>query len=162
MALPVSYLSLTMADNTLSANGQPTTSNTEVPVITLTSGNFTAQATLHSDLINALEGITIGNPAKSQIVSNREIISAAPASDPLAQRENKWLLRYHGATLAQKFQVSIGTADLTQLTGNSEFLDLSAGTGLALKTAFEAVVRSPNDASEAVVLDSVQFVGRNT
>jgi len=163
MALPISFLSLTMADNTNNAAGQPTTSNTEVPVIGITAANFTAQAALHAALINALEGITIGNPFRSQIVSNREQISSVGSNDPLAQRENKWLLRYHGSTLNQKFQVSLATADLTQLVGtdHTEFLDLSGGTGAALKSAFEAVVRSPDDGSEAVVLDSVQYVGRN-
>jgi len=80
----------------------------------------------------------------------------------LAQREKKWLARYHDATNGQKFQVSWGTADLSLHMTNSEFLDLSTGAGAALKAAFEDVVVSPNDSSHAVVLDSVQFVGRNT
>jgi len=162
MALPVSFMSLTMADNTVSPSGKPETSTISLPVTTLSAANYAAQSALIAALVTALEGITIGNPAKSETVILREIISAAPASDPLAQRENKFLLRYHGTTLNQKFQASIGTADLTQLMTNSEFIDLSAGAGAALKSAFEAVVKSPNDAAESVVLDSVQFVGRNT
>jgi len=162
MALPVSFMSLTMADNTLKGNGTPETTTISLPVTTLTAGNYAAKSALIAALVTALEGITIGNPAKSETVILRDIISAAAASDPLAQRENKFLLRYHGATLNQKFQASIGTADLTQLMTNSEFIDLTGGTGAALKSAFEAIVQSPNDAAEAVVLDSVQFVGRNT
>lgn len=160
MALPVSFLSLTLNDNTTKPKQESTTIS--VPVITISAANLTAQTALHTALINALEGITIGAPARSQLVALRDIIGAAPASSQLAQRENKWLLRYHGATLNQKFQASLGTADLTQLVTGEEFLVLTGGTGGALKSAFEAVVRSPNDASEAVVLDSVQYVGRNT
>jgi len=162
MALPVSFMSLTMADNTVRSNGTPETTTISLPVTTLTAGNYAAQSALIAALVTALEGITIGNPIKSETVILRDIISAAAASDVLAQRENKYLLRYHGATLAQKFQASIGTADLTQLVDHSEFIDLTSGTGAALKSAFEAIVKSPDDASEAVVLDSVQFVGRNT
>lgn len=162
MALPTSFVSITMADNTKKANGSPETSTISLPVITLNAGNLAAQQALHTALFNALEGITLGNPLKHETVLSRDILSAVASADPLAQRENKWLLRYHGATLNEKFQASMPTADLSQHMTNSEFVDLTAGNGLALKTAFEAVVRSPGDAAEAVILDSVQFVGRNT
>jgi hypothetical protein len=158
MPLPISFLSLTLNDNTDTPRQESST--TEVAVTTITAGNFAAQATLHSDLINALEGVTIGNPAKSELIANRERISDAKASSQLAQKENRWLLRYHGVTNFRKYVVTLGTADLTQLVSGTEFLDLSGGTGAALKTAFEAVVKDPNDASEAVVLDSVQYVVR--
>jgi len=162
MALPVSFVSLTMADNTVKSNGTPEVSTISLPVTTLTAGNYAAKSALIASLITALEGITIGNPIKDETVILRQVISSSPASSSLAQRENKFLLRYHGATLNQKFQASIGTADLTQLMPNSEFIDLTDGAGAALKTAFQAIVQSPDDAAEAVVLDSVQFVGRNT
>jgi len=162
MALPVSFMSLTMADNTVRSNGTPETTTISLPVTTLTAANYAAQSALIAALVTALEGVTIGNPIKDETVILRQIISASPAASSLAQRENKFLLRYHGTTLNQKFQASIGTADLTQLMPNSEFIDLTAGAGAALKSAFEAIVKSPDDSAEAVVLDSVQFVGRNT
>jgi hypothetical protein len=162
MALPVSFMSLTMNDNTLRPNGTPESTTISLPITTLSAANYAAQSALIAALVTALEGITIGNPAKTETTILRSILSSTPASDPLAQRENKFLLRYHGTTLNVKFQASIGTADLTQLMTNSEFVDLGSGAGAALKSAFEAIVKSPNDAAEAVVLDSVQFVGRNT
>jgi len=162
MALPVSFYNLTVNDNTLKANGTPESSSMGVAVTTLTAANVAAQSALIINLENAIDGVTIGEMAKSEIVFERSILSASPASSTLAQRENKWLMRYHGNTLNQKFQVSVGTADLTLLDSGSEFLDLTADEGLALKTAFEAIVKSPNDAAETVTLDSVQFVGRNT
>lgn len=154
-------MSLTLNDNTV-VNGRPESGTISLPVTTLTAANYVAQKALIDALVTALEGITIGNPAKTEVVIDRTVISANPAATVQAQRENKYLLRYHGNTLSQKFQASVPTADLDQLVANSEFIDLSAGAGAALKTAFEAIVKSPNDASEAVTLDSVQFVGRNT
>jgi len=162
MALPTSFYSLTINDNTVKSNGEPESGTIRLPITTLTAGNLTAQLALIADLENALEGITIGNPAKSEVQLSKTVISVAPASEATAQRENKWLLRYHGNTLHQKFVASLPTADLEQLMENDEFIDLSTGTGAALKSAFEAIVKSPNDAAEAVTLDTVQFVGRNT
>lgn len=162
MAKPVSFVSVTFNDNTVRGNGSVESTTISVPVITLTAANLTAQLALHDALIAALDDITLGVEAKEETTLIRSAISAAAASSSLAQRENKYLLRYHGNTLQEKFQVSVGTADLTKLMPNSEFIDLTASEGLALKTAFEAVVRSPGDGAETVTLDSVQFVGRNT
>lgn len=162
MTLPQSFISLTFNDNTVRANGTPESGVVSLPVTALTAANYTAKKALIDALITAMEGITIGNPAKSEVVIDRQVISTSPAATAQAQRENKFLMRYHGNTLGQKFQASIPTADLDQLMTNSEFVDLTAGNGLALKTAFEAIVVSPNDGGEGTVLDSVQFVGRNT
>lgn len=162
MALPVSFYNLTINDNTLKPNGGVESTSMQVAVTTLSAANVVAQAALVINLENAIDGVTIGEMAKSEIVFEREILSTDRAATTLAQRENKWLMRYHGVTLNERYQVSIGTADLTLLPDGSEFLDLTADEGLALKTAFEAIVKSPGDGAEAVILDSVQFVGRNT
>jgi hypothetical protein len=162
MALPISFIGQEIADNTLRANGSPTTTHWRLPMTTLTAGNFTAQIAKTAALLEAVVGIIGGQVQKGTTTAAVDIVSSSPASSPLAQRENKWLCRYHGTTLNQKFTVSIGTADLSLLAGHSEFLDLTADPGLAFKTAFEALVVSPDDDAEAVVLDTVQFVGRNT
>jgi len=162
MALPKSFYTLTINDNTKKPNGTPESSSSTLAITTLTAANVVAQTALVVNLENAIDGISIGQNAKSEILWERIIISTLAAASALAQRENKWLCRYHGATLNEKFQVSFGSADLTLLANNSELLDLTAGAGLALKTAFEAIVKSPGDGAEAVVLDSVQFVGRNS
>jgi len=162
MSLPTSFISETIADNTVRGNGTPETTSWSLPVTALTAANLVAQTTLINALYAAIAATIIGTVQKTEIVQSRLINSSSPAASTLAQRENKWLLRYHGVTLNQKFQMSIGTADLTILTANSEKVDLTGGVGLALKTAFDAVVKSPDDGAESVVLDSMQFVGRNT
>lgn len=162
MALPVSYYSKTYNDNTVKSNGEPESASIQLAITTLTAANYVAKKALIDNLAAAMNDLAIGQPAKSEIVIDRELLSTLPASSTAAQRENKLLLRYHGNTLNKKFRASLPTFDLSTLPNHSEFLDLTAGLGAALKTAFEAIVVSPDDSSEAVTLDSAQFVGRNT
>jgi len=162
LATPQSFYSETIADNTVKTNGAPETSTWQVAIAELTAANVVAQEGLLTTLSSAVGNIILGNLIRTQIVLSRDEISSAPAALQAAQRENKLLLRYHGATSNQKFSVSIPTFDLTLLPNHSEFLDLTVGDGATLKSAFEAVVKSPNNDTEVVILDSAQFVGRNT
>jgi len=157
MALPVSFL----AEGTRDYSNEQ--SSFSVPVTTLTAGNFTAQAALHTALLAAIATISLAAVAKTEVVANRTVIGNPVTTNPLAQRENKWLLRYHGATLLKRFSVTIPGADLSLLSSSpqTDFMDTSLGAWTALKAAFEAVVVSPDDAAEAVILDSAQFVGRD-
>lgn len=163
MARPVSFYTHTIADNTLKNNGQPETTSTEVAITTLTAANVVAQQSLINDLAVAIAGITLGQVNKDTVTFNRIPGVPGPSSNPLAQRENKYLVRYHDATTYDKMSVSYGTADLSLLANNSEFLDLTDGGPIeAFVTAFEAVVKSNFDPTHAVVVDSIQFVGRNS
>lgn len=162
MALATSFFSETIYDSTLKGNGTPESTNWRVPVATLTAANLVAKTALIQALIDAVADLILGNVATNEVIQDRDIVSALPAATQLAQRENKMLLRYHDGATLQKFSVSIGTFDLTKLPLHSEFLDLTAAEGLALKTAFDAIVVNPLVAANPVSLDSVQFVGRNT
>jgi len=162
MTAAKSFAGWTYNDNTVKDNGQPESSNFEVAIIPLTAGNVVATAGLVDALTTAIEAVTLGNLAKTTLVFERDEISTAPAALQAAQRENKLLLRYHGSTSNRKMRCSIPCFDLTQLPNHSEFLDLTTGVGDALKDAFEAVVRNDQDGAEAVILDSAQFVGRNS
>jgi|WetSurMetagenome_2_1015567.scaffolds.fasta_scaffold76916_2 hypothetical protein len=162
MALPLSYAAVTVADNTVKPNGEPETSTWAVPITTLTPANVAATEGLVGTLMAAVQGVTLGLNQTKAVTYSRTLLAQGPAASVLAQRENKWLARYHDATNFQKFNVSFPCADLSKLASGEEFLDLSAGVGLAVKDAFEAVVVSPNDSSHAVVLDTLQFVGRNS
>lgn len=162
MAVPLSFYSITLADNTAKSNGEPETTSAQVAITTLTPANVAATIALCGTLASTLAALVLGRFVKNETVYARNNLGASPADSDLAQRENKWLCRYHDATTFEKFQVSFGTADLSKHKANSEFVDLAAGDGLAFKTAFEAVVVSPNDSAHTVVLDSMQFVGRNS
>lgn len=163
MAKPVSFGQVTIADNTAKSDGRPESASMEVPITTITPANQAATVTAWGNLLTAFAGVTLGRYIKNTLTLARDVTGAQiPATDPLAQRENKWLCRYHDATTFEQFVASLPTADLSLHIANSEFVDLTAGAGLAVKTAWEAVVVSPSDAAHAVVLDSMQFVGRNT
>jgi len=164
VALPVSFYSKTLADNTInSKTGKPETTTFEVAVTTLTAANVVAQQGLQTDFAVAVAGITLGVANKATLIYDREQGVPGPSSNKYAQRENKWLCRYHDNSTYQNMTVSIGTADLAQLPAtNTEFLDLTTGVGNDFKVAFEAFVKSNYDPTHSVTLDSVQFVGRNS
>ncbi len=163
MPLPVSFFSMKVADNTLKNNGLPETASFRVPITTISAANFAAIDAAITTLVAAVDGLIIGVVNRRTTESyTSTATNPAPSTDPLAQRENKWLVRYHDSVNGQPFQVSLPTADLSLHMANSEFVDLTVNPGLAFKTAFEAVVVAPNDAAHSVVVDSLQFVGRNT
>jgi len=128
-------------------------------VRTLTAANLVAQQALHTALFNTLKATTQGIEVQETTVIADTVTAAGPATTPLSQRENKWLLRYHDASNSKKYTAEVPCAKLTLLGVNSEFMDPAGAEFLALKSAFEAVVYSPDDAN-LCILDSAQFVGR--
>jgi len=163
MALPQSFAELSINDNTLNTKtGKPENASFTVTVNDITAGNIAATLTAWANFKSAVDGIILGVNRKDEIIAVRSGTINTRAASNLAQRENKWLCRYHDVTNNANYTVSIPTADLSLLPDGSEFLDLAdAGVGAAFKTAWEAMVKSPYDPSHATVLDSVQFVGRN-
>jgi len=162
LATPQSFYSETIADNTVNKAGKPESSTWQIAIPELTAANVVAKEGLLTTLSAAVGNVILGNLLRTQIVLSRDDISSAPAALQSAQRENKLLIRYHGVVSNKKFNVSIPTFDLTLLPNHSEFLDLTTGDGATLKAAFEAIAVSPDDDTELVILDTAQFVGRNT
>lgn len=161
--MAISYYSQTINDNTRKDDsGAPEFGTFEAPIITLTPANVAATETLIGNFQAALVDITLGVLAKRNMVYSRVVTSTARAASTLAQRENKWLCRYHDNVTNEKASLSIPTAKLSILPDGTEFMDLTADPGLAFKTAFEALVRVAATPGNAITLDSVQFVGRNT
>lgn len=115
-----------------------------------------------TDLFNAVDGISIGNAGQSQhvIAADKDAGPGGNAANGFAQREYKWLCRYHDAVTLKKHRLEVPCSDNTLLSANTDFMNLAAGAGLAFKTAFDAHCVSPATGN-AVVLDSAQVVGRN-
>jgi len=159
MARPISRITQTLQDYGTPGSGSGAEKSTwSLWTANLTAANFTAQQGLISALYTATLDLTLGSQsATSELAVSTQ--SAVVNANPLAQRENKWLVRYHD-TGGTKFTVEIPTADLSLLDTNTEFLDLTGTEADAYKIAFEAVVRSPDDPTLTVTLDSIQFVGR--
>jgi hypothetical protein len=159
MARPISRITQTLQDYGTPGSGSGAEKSTwSLWIANLTAANFTAQQGLISALYTATLDLVLGSQAATSelAVSTR---SAVENAEPLAQRENKWLVRYHDAD-STKFTVEVPTAKLSLLDTGTEFLDLTGTAAAAYKTAFEAVVKSPDDPTLAVVIDSIQFVGR--
>ena len=137
---------------------------TEIHVGAITAVSIAGFLTAFGALRTAIEGITLGVVSQEAWVGDRTLLSNTPPTDPLAQRENKWLERYTGDTSGKLFQIEIGTAELAggHLLPMSDFADLTETDMAAFVTAFEAIARTPDDDTETVTVQSIQFVGRRT
>lgn len=155
MAAPISSVSFTWRDY----NGESAVEH--LFINTLTAGNIVAQTTAINTLANALAAVTLGNMAAQSITLSRTPIDATLPTDPFAQRETKWLLRYHSVSALKKFVSEVPNADLALLAANSDMADMVGAEFAALKTIWEQIVRDPDD-NELTILDSAQHVGRNT
>jgi len=160
MARPVSRASQTLQDYGTPGSGSGAEkSSWAYWMSTLTAANIVAQLGLVSALNTAVLAITRGSQAATNVLAV-STQSAVVNADPLAQREVKWLVRYHD-TASTKFTLEIPTADLSLLDAGTEFLNLEDGGPIeAFVTAFQDVVKSPDDPTLTVTVDSIQFVGR--
>jgi len=160
MAYPVSRSSMTLQDYGTPGSGSGAEkSNVGWWLPTITAGNIVAVLGAQVTLRSAILDLVLGGQAASIVVA-QEVTGAVNITDPEAQRENKWLVRYHD-TSGKKWSLEIPTAKLSLLDTGTEFLDMAGTEAAAFKTAFEAGAVSPGDAS-AVTVDSIQFVGRRS
>lgn len=118
-----------------------------------------------SALKAAIDAIILGSAARAAVTISTVVEpgSNGPSTDKDANRGNKWLFSVFVADDKQgsgdTYNYEIGTADNSLLpTADTDFIDLTAGAGLALKSAFEAVYRSGE--GNTGVLTSVQQVNR--
>jgi hypothetical protein len=111
----------------------------------------------------AVEGITEGIVAKEQWVGDSTDLSAAIPTAVTAQVERKWLIRYHDTVTQKKYRSEIPTAELVagRLLTNSDFANLADADMATFVTWFNGFARSPDSDTNAVVIDSIQHVGRN-
>jgi len=138
-------------------DGEP--SSFRVNSALLTSGNIVAQTAAASALLTALAGITIGIIAKNQLIAYNTTLSSVLPTNPIAQRESKWLVLSQDNVTHKLFRNEIPTADLTLLTNHSEFItDFTPAALAAFKTAWEAFVLSED--GNACTLISLQAVGK--
>lgn len=128
----------------------------------ITAASLPGFLTQFGQMRAALEAITLGIASQETWVGDSTVLSAAlPASD-IAQRESKWLVRYHDNVTQKKYQLEIPTADLNgRLLPLSDFGDPANAEIAAFITLFNAFARSPDSDTNAVLFDSIQHVGRN-
>jgi len=136
-------------------------SNFGVNSTVLTAGNFAAQQTLAAALATAIEDLTIGELTK-QVALVPVIDTPAIPTDPYAQRELKWLVRYQGDSSGKMFSIEIAAPDITgNVVPNTDVADITSTDWAAFVTAFEAYAKSPDDVAETVTVIDARVVGRN-
>jgi len=137
-------------------------STTTVYVGPITAGTIAGFLTQFGALRTAIEGITRGVVSKESWVGDDTPLSSTPPTDEEAQREDKWLVRYVGDTSEKVYTLEIATSLRTgQMLPMSDFADLTSTEMAAFVAAFEAIARTPDDDTETVTVQSIQFVGRN-
>jgi len=154
----VSKLILTYADY-----GTPIESGTvALEGTTISAATHDAVKAQMTALADAIDDISIGNRYRTQYIADKaESVATRPAS-PFAQRETKWLVRYHTSGLGIKLTCEIPCADLALLdpaTDGRADVDDAGGKVAAFISAFQAYVKV---GGESVVVDELVHVGRNT
>ena len=111
-------------------------------------------------LATALDGISLATVGE-QFVTEKIVKAAGSAAvaPTTASRGKKFVLKYRDTTLNKTHQIEIPGGDDSLLTTGTDLLDLAAGPGLAVKTAFEAAVVSP--AGNPTTLYAIEFDTRN-
>jgi len=129
--------------------------------VTVNAGNFAAQATLAAALAGAVEDLSIGELTK-QITVVPVVDTPAIPTNPYAQREMKWLVRYSGDVSGKLFSIEIAAPDITDnVVPNTDVADITSTDWVAFVTAFEAYAKSPDDNTESVTVVDARLVGRN-
>lgn len=138
--------------------------STSINIGPLTALNFTATRDALDDLHAAIAAVSLGEVRQTTL---SEIIaqSDAAVTDEWARRGNKWLVTCRDTTqffdvgntinnpgFGKLFDFTIPCADNALATVGDDEMDLTAGAGLALKTAVEAIVHSPTGGNEVEVI----------
>lgn len=112
-------------------------------------------------VVNAVAGLTVDGKKTAVLVTeeDKDAGISGKATDALAHREIKYLVRYSDNVTGKIYRAEIPCADLSLLDGDTDFLSLSSTEGAAFVTAFEANCLS--EVGNAVTVQSIQFVGRN-
>lgn len=126
--------------------------------VDLTAGNFAAEVAELDAVTDAIDAVILGTPRNKVIQAITEEIAGVLPANPFAQREIKWLVSGNDAN-GQPHTMEIPTADLQHLSANTGTMDLTAGVGLALKTALDTAWKTRTGV--AITVNSVTHVGRN-
>lgn len=135
--MPGSYFGISYKDNSREIG------RTDFNIGDLTAISLPGALTQMGALTDALQAIVLGAKVQTRFGDVDNIVATPPTSK-LAQRGVKWTLQGRDSVTGVPVINHVPTADLTKLpAGAGEDLDLTAGLGLAVKTAYDALVKSP-------------------
>ena len=140
-------------------DGEPST--VRYPIPDLTAGNIAGILADAATLVAALQNITRCLVTSWRISTGETVVSAlerSPNTD--ANREAAWLHRFADTTTFEKFTLTVpGPNDGDKDPANRKYALLTDVDIAAYKSAFEALV---TNGANAVVINSMEWVGRNT
>lgn len=126
---------------------------------TLTAGNIAGTIVAMDNLLAAIVATQVEDCTNQKtLVAVDTKVSGSAATEKASQRELKWIVTLEDDTLHTLSRHEIPIADPQYVVANSDFMDLSAGVGQALKTAIEAIVDSP--AGNSVSVASIRLGGK--
>lgn len=126
----------------------------------LNAGNIAAQEALRAAFEAAVDAVSLGNAGSEQFIATETNVVRNPSLNPLAQRENKWLISASEAVTGNAVTFTIPCADLSLLAADGESMDTAAPEYAALVTAIEDFVRS-NDGN-TITVTSIKFRARTS
>lgn len=136
-------------------------SSFELTTYAVTGANFANHEAHQSALDTAIEGLTMGILAKSAFGMR---VTESNDNGPFgANRELKYLVTYRANSTEKLFRVELPCAQQVEefFKPNTDELDLEATAVAAFVDAFEDIVRSPDNGTEACTVMSIRLVGRN-
>lgn len=118
--------------------------------------------TAFGQMRDAIDDITLGTMSNETWVGDNTLLSNASPASAMAQRELKWKVNYRDTVTQKKYYMTIPTADpVGRLIAGTDLADFTNAEMQAFKVQFEAFARCPDNDQNAVIIDSVQLVGRN-
>jgi len=153
--MPTSFFARTYIDESLE------TSSVEIRIRDMTAATIAAVLTELATLGTAVDNLSSGLMIKSAATQDRSNFNSAPPTDPNAQRERKWLVRYQDTVNLKYGQVEIPVAfvDANVKLANSDRADFTDAKWTSFITAYELTARSV-DGNVVNILEAI-LVGRN-
>lgn len=136
-------------------------SSFELTTYAITGANFANHEAHQAALDSAIAGITQGELAKTAFGMR---VTESNDNGPFgANRELKYLVTYRANSSEKLFRVELPCVQEIEANykPNTDELDLTATLVAAFVDAFEDIVRSPDNGTEACTVMSIRLVGRN-
>lgn len=124
----------------------------------LAAVNFDAQRALQNTLRDATNAIVLTNLDRYAVEALSSPQQAEKPANAFAQREIKWLVRYHDVVTQNRQTVEIPGADLSKLIAGTELADMTDTDVAAFVSAFEAYVKTADGNAPSV--DEIVYVSR--
>lgn len=133
-------------------------SSVEVHSAPLSAANFVAQETLRAAFEAAIDAVSLGNGGSEAFIATEVEVARNPSANPIAQRENKWLVSFVDDVTGLPGSFTIPCYDPALLAADGSSMDTSSAEYTDLVSAVQGFVRS--NAGNTVTVTSIRFRAR--